>query len=686
MSAATYPLEGKNIIAAPTQPAVIGAGACLENLPYIEEFIVYYFSTRCGCRPKVMSIAEALKASGSRIILATKAEADIAGFHVGQINHDGFTIQTKADGADNLLIYCVGNNEQGIKYGLYRLILESEYENQTLFLPGPLDINVSPLFEKRVILESASAPMDAHYLNVKSSSGEIPPSPLNSWPKDLTASKKYSPAWWTEAKNRDWVKMMDSFGFNTLQLGFIYNAHSWPGATPEQAIKSLKTRFQENKRLGNENIQFFWGAGVYSKENRTWNMHVCLNSPQGRQEALEYYDYMAGEFGPMADCIITHWGDPGGCKSGDCACSVKTPQEYHNQIVNAFRKHNPKIQSFFSLWSMFPNEGKDFERLKDRRYWQMKWGWSWKHIRGIEDILDSGILPDDVGIAAHQEGGALPHGIWLDYLMKIIRAKRKVGMWVWYLFDFEINTGLHINYRRSAKYLKELAETDYVKHIQWSQCEVNRSGDWNTVSNMVGGMLELDVRLDPDRLVREFCASIAGKKNAAKVKKALDAIRKTRNYLTPRTDGPDSAGQDNFGKGSEDPARDYKLAAEALKGLESISLSENHIPKLPYLELVFNFQTMLEDLKTNLAVIRDYNQARIKVLELAKTKDTMSEAELIKKLKELDPRLLPRTYDIGIAPEVHRAGHWKTFVQKRLQRNPDGCPESDVLPGLNPIP
>ena len=79
---------------------------------------------------------------------------------------------------------------------------------------------------------------------------------------------------------------------------------------------------------------------------------------------------------------------------------------------------------------------------------------------------------------------------------------------------------------------------------------------------------------------------------------------------------------------------------------------------------------MMEDLKINLVAIRDYNQARIRLLDLAKIKDTTAEADLIEKLKALDPRLLPRTYEIGIVPEVHRLIHWKTFVQRHLQRTP----------------
>jgi len=635
------------VIASPAQPAVIGTSACLDKLPYIAEFINYYFSTRCRCTPKIMRIARALASTGCRIILATREDAEINGVKVDEIKHDGFVLRTKEESSGNLLIYCVGNNAQGIKYALYRLIMESQYAAHTLFLTGPLNINVSPLFEKRVIIESPSSPLDVSFLNGIGSSS----SPLDVWKEDLTASKKYYPAWWDEAKNRTWVKMIDSFGFNALELGFVDNAHSWLSVAPDQAIHSIKTRLQENKRLGNDNLLFVWGALIYSKAHKRWNGHVCFNSPQGAKEALEYYDYLAGEFGSLADCVLTHWGDPGGCTSSDCACNIKTPPEYHNRIQNAFRKHNRKIKSIFSLWALKAMKGED-------------WGWSWKHISGTEDIdilLDSGILADDAGIAIHQSGCTPPHGIWLDYLKKVIRTKRTAGMWVWYLFDYEVIPGLHINYDRGAKYLNDLAETDYAKHIQWSQCETNRSGDWNTVSTLVGGMLMLDIRLAPDRLAREFCAGIAGEENATKVKKALDAIRQTRNDT-----------QTAFGKGSDDPRRDYQLADDALKDLENISLDEAHIPKMPYLELIFNSKTMVEDLKTHLAVIRDYNQARIKLLELAKIKDAISEADLIKQLRELDPRMFPRTYAIGIQPEVHRLAYWNTFVQKHLQRAPEG--------------
>ena len=67
------------VIASPGSPAVVGMGKSAGGFPYLREFVIYYFSTRCGSQPVISDVATALGKGGCRIILATAVEAKAAG-------------------------------------------------------------------------------------------------------------------------------------------------------------------------------------------------------------------------------------------------------------------------------------------------------------------------------------------------------------------------------------------------------------------------------------------------------------------------------------------------------------------------------------------------------------------------------------------------------------------------------
>jgi hypothetical protein len=147
------------LISAPSSPAVVGIGESAKDFVYLNEFIEYYFSTRGGSEPQVMNIASALKKTGTRIILCTPAQAKQAGLKIdaGATTDDGFCLASTEDDEGGALICCVGNNTQGIKYGLYRLIYEADYADKALSLPTPLRIRVNPFIKNRVLIQSPCA-------------------------------------------------------------------------------------------------------------------------------------------------------------------------------------------------------------------------------------------------------------------------------------------------------------------------------------------------------------------------------------------------------------------------------------------------------------------------------------------------------------------------------------------------
>ena len=145
----------------------------------------------------------------------------------------------------------------------------------------------------------------------------------------------------------------------------------------------------------------------------------------------------------------------------------------------------------------------------------------------------------------------------------------------------------------------------------------------------------------------KFCASLVDEKNVDVVKKALDAIGTIRS--SPK----------GLGAGTDDPRKDLAAVEESLQALERLALPENQVPKMPYVEKVFDSRVMLSDLKKQLELIRSYGQARVQLAEILESKDR--KAVKLERIAKLNP-----TFDIqGVGP-CPEQGQWGTLKQQTV--------------------
>ena len=145
----------------------------------------------------------------------------------------------------------------------------------------------------------------------------------------------------------------------------------------------------------------------------------------------------------------------------------------------------------------------------------------------------------------------------------------------------------------------------------------------------------------------KFCAGLVGEKNVDVVKRALDAIGTIRSSSR------------GLGAGTDDPRRDWTAVEESREALERLALPENQIPKMPYVEKVFDARVMLSDLKKQLGLIRSYSQARLQLAAILASKDGMAVKR--ERIAKLNPK-----FDIqGVGP-CPEQGQWSTLKQQAV--------------------
>lgn len=604
----------EQIIASPTVAPIIGLDSSVTGLPYLREFVEYYFSSRCGVGPTFSDMPAALMKSGPKIILCTKETARLHGIKLpdGEIQYDGFHLVSTSDKQGAPVIYCLGNNVKGIKYAVYRLIHELSYHQSTLSLIHPIALTINPFFENRLARQSLSWKLG-----------------------DTEADTKFFFDQWSETKVVAMAHLFDFFGFNGVETSL----GDAPGhdVTKETRRRIVKL-FDEERRIGGKAVVFIWGAAYVEKDKY---YVVCLNTREDQEKMLQNYKIQAKAFGSHVDAFVSHWADPGGKYT--CDCTIRIPQLYHVELMKSMQEYNPKIESFFSLW------GLTVPTIQNERTDNASWNWHWI-TKGIEDVLDADILPSNVGIWVGD-----PFGFKPDYCRTIINKGRTLGIWTWYLADNEIRQGLHVHWKKVSEYFRNLSAEEYVKYIKWYQLESNQQGNWNSINMAVGGAMMIDPRGDAEQYAREFCASIVGDKNAEILLNVLDAIEQTR-CLYSRNQVGGNPFHNLEGWGSGNPGEDINRIQKALDSLDKVTLEKNFIPKVPYMELIFDPEVMLSDLRKSLQNILLHNKARTKLLAAIASEEfqSLTGAGKQERIKKLSNELAP-VFDfkgIGTCPEA----------------------------------
>lgn len=137
------------------------------------------------------------------------------------------------------------------------------------------------------------------------------------------------------------MDLLDSFGFNAIQLN-----DSWPllsclnaGTTREAYAARLRATADHARRNGQLVDLFVFGSSTLDTEkgDQALTGGACFTDSRERRVLLKEYDWQAENYANHVDRFMTHWTDPGGCRSGCQNCTIHTALQQHNLLLEKFR-------------------------------------------------------------------------------------------------------------------------------------------------------------------------------------------------------------------------------------------------------------------------------------------------------------------------------------------------------------
>ncbi len=300
----------------------------------------------------------------------------------------------------------------------------------------------------------------------------------------------------------DYALMMKACGFTGVQVTDMCTAwrHS---SSPEFVHDRLKVLANALHKHGMEFSLWTWSAefsghGWHDDEVRyvPENGGRAIDDPKVRATFEKYYDIYA-EMAPYTDRVIAHYYDPGNLPTMDDVV------DFLRLFADKFKAANPSVQICVDTWGS-PPEFPD--RLVEA---------------GFEDIMlmELPFLPNwsEEGKRARFREGvkALECGL---------------GSWGWYTCEYEIDQHamMSVNNRVLKDVYKQVqTQGDHVMiPSYWS--EMDSYHVLNFFSLYAAGHLLTDPDADPDILLEESAAAVAGDADAESLLYALELIRDAR--------------------------------------------------------------------------------------------------------------------------------------------------------------
>ncbi len=458
------------------------------------------------------------------------------------------------------IVAVAGRTPAGAKYGAYRLMEEMDVSPGGASVPD-LDLSVAPFFKTRSV------------------------SLFNIWRVPVDVIRRCNLESWPAGKIRRNIDTYDAFGFNAVEThdrfheDFLRAVYGITRDGWRDKVYALCDRAHEN---GMTVFLRQWGnsvalpvrelAGGYTPFGFD-NLAPDLPDERKRWEA-EIRDYTAWTYATHVDHLIGHWADAGGVHPGSGA-TIRDAMLLHNELRDAFRSLNPKIETSFNLWGMGHPKGNR--------------GWP-----GYEDhrsITTAGVLARDVIVAQATRSDNRPYSETVA--AEILADGYRTAAWTWRRGDTEVrfnDCGLRIRIHGVMEdYYRGLPES--ARGLEWHNIERNHHGLANDVNYYVAGRLMWDPRTDVDAALKKYCALVFGPANAEAVAGAFLAVEAGR-------DVERGIGRDILAA----PAEGARRARRALAGLAGVRLAEGHRSRLPS---VTSPQEMLDDLRGTLAVIAE---------------------------------------------------------------------------------
>jgi hypothetical protein len=304
------------------------------------------------------------------------------------------------------------------------------------------------------------------------------------------------------------------------------------GAQREKVAPVLHTLADAAHAQGMTVSQYIWG----SADGLRWD------NPEQRPQREKRYVGLAETYGKHVDHIITHWKDAG--YEGGYA----TPQEATAFLLEQYRKHNPEVRATQDAW------------------WNKEFWTTWEGTKSKE-FLDEAYTPREVGIALER---------WYepDQARLVYGASRPVGIWGWYLGDFEMNYSSHLFSKTIDEYYSALPD-EAGELVDWISFERCFHGLPAQINLYIGGQKMFDPRRNLDEIMLDYCSAVYGPQNAAtmtEVYKVVEQGQKEYRYGMVQHDRyPQVHGTPEF---TED-------ALQALGKLEQVRLPKGWQPNFP---------------------------------------------------------------------------------------------------------
>ena len=243
------------------------------------------------------------------------------------------------------------------------------------------------------------------------------------------------------------------------------------GAKREQVAPVIHTLAEAAHREGMSVSQYIWG----SADGFRWD------DPKTSKQREQRYIGLAETYGKHVDHIITHWKDEGN-EGG-----YVTPQDATAFLLEQYKQHNPDIRVTQDAWF-------------NPQFWS-----GWKGSKS-KTFLDEAYTPKEVGIALER---------WYDAeKAALVKATgRPVGIWGWYMGDFEMNYSSHILTRTIHKYYSALP-SEASRLVDWISIELCFHTLPSQVNLYIGGQMMCDPTRPLDQIMFDYCRSVYGVANA----------------------------------------------------------------------------------------------------------------------------------------------------------------------------
>ena len=334
---------------------------------------------------------------------------------LAKISGEGYILKTISKNGNNYIL-ALGKTERGASNAVWHLMRKLDVSKGKVSAPS-LSVVRNPLIKGR---EVTFCPP---WIRAGLKAGDM----------ETALIKKYSPPCWSEDKLRRNMDLVDSFGYDSIELSDVWvflehfekvgvSRNAWA-----QKIKAVADQLHKN---GQTFTLMVYGSSV--KDLKTGKEYArpgaCFSDPKERQILLDEYDYQANTYGACTDRFVTHWSDYGG--QPDCKkCTIKTALEQHNLIAEKFKAKNQSVESAFSMWNVIPS--------------------IWPGYENYDSVLDAGILSKDISIA-------IPGRFRLELAQNILEKGYSPSVWCWRTLDIEVWHGLHVHTEQLEKYFRSI--------------------------------------------------------------------------------------------------------------------------------------------------------------------------------------------------------------------------------------